>query len=132
MSNSIMMVDDSPEILSIYSIFFERQGYTIHKAMDSANALKMLEELDPDLFILDVMMPEINGIELCQRIRDIPQHEQTPVIILSAFSDTGIVEQTFAAGANDYVIKPIDPQELETRIREFLRIAEEDSPILRR
>ena len=117
MSNSIMIVDDSPEILSIYSIFFERQGYTVHKAMESADALEMLQELDPDLFILDVMMPEINGIELCQRIRDLPQHEHTPVIILSAFSDTGIIEQTFAAGANDYVIKPIDPQELETRIR---------------
>ena len=121
MSRSVMIVDDSPGILSLYGLFFERQGYEVFKAADSWAALEMLEESTPDLFILDVMMPEINGIELCQRIRALPGHAQTPVIILSAFSDTTIVEQTFAAGANDYVVKPIDPQELEARVGEYLK-----------
>jgi DNA-binding response OmpR family regulator len=116
-----MIVDDSPGILSLYGLFFERQGYEVLKAADSWAALEMLDESTPDLFILDVMMPEINGIELCERIRALPGHEQTPVIILSAFSDTNIVEQTFAAGANDYVVKPVDPQDLEARVGEYLK-----------
>ncbi len=124
MTTSIMIVDDSPEILSLCGILFERQGYAVLKALDSASALEMLQESTPGLFILDVMMPEINGIELCRRIRALPQHEQTPVIILSAFSDTGTVEQTFAAGANDYMVKPIDPQVLETKVHELLGVGE--------
>jgi DNA-binding response OmpR family regulator len=124
MTKNIMIVDDSPEILSLYHSLFKRRGYGVIEALDSASALKMLDETSPDLFILDVMMPEINGIELCQRIRALPQHEHTPVIILSAFSDTGIIEQAFAAGANDYVLKPIDPRHLEARIRELLGITE--------
>jgi len=124
MTQSIMIVDDSPGVLSLYGMFFERQGYEVLKAMDSASALEMLRESAPDLFLLDVMMPEINGIELCQRIRAMPHHEQTPVIILSAFSDSGTIEQTFAAGANDYVVKPIDPQELANRVGELLEVQE--------
>ena len=124
MTQTIMIVDDSPGVLSLYGMFFERQGYEVLKAMDSASALEMLRESVPDLFLLDVMMPEINGIELCQRIRAMPHHEQTPVIILSAFSDSGTIEQTFAAGANDYVVKPIDPQELANRVGELLGVRE--------
>jgi len=121
MSRSVMIVDDSPGILSLYGFFFERQGYQTLKAEDSLSALEMLEESTPDLFILDVMMPEINGIELCQRIRSLPRHEHTPVIILSAFSDADIIQQSFAAGANDYLVKPIDPQELEARAKEYMK-----------
>ncbi len=120
MTKSIMIVDDNPDILSLYRSIFRRRGYAMLEALDSARALEMLEESTPDLFILDVMMPEMNGIELCQRIRALPQHEQTPVIILSAYSDTGTVEQTFAAGANDYVLKPIDPKDLEAKVHELL------------
>jgi PleD family two-component response regulator len=85
----------------------------------------MLEDLTPDAFIVDVMMPEINGIELCKRIRDLPQHKETPILILSAYSDSDIVEQAFASGANDYVFKPIDPNDLEMKVRELLAVTEE-------
>jgi len=115
-----MIVDDSPETLSLYGIMLERHGYRVLKALDGANALQILEDSVPDLFILDIMMPEISGIELCQRIRALPQHEQTPVIFLSAYSDTEIVEKTFAAGANDFVRKPIDVQDLEAKIHKML------------
>ena len=124
MTKSIMIVDDSSEILGLYGGLFKRRGYDVFEALDGTSALEILEESIPDLFILDVMMPDINGIELCRRIRALPQHKQTPVIILSAYSDTGIVEQTFAAGANDYLIKPIDPQVLEAKIHELLGMIE--------
>jgi CheY-like chemotaxis protein len=115
-----MIVDDNPEILALYGVLFKRRGYSVLKAEDGASALDMLEQSTPDLFILDVMMPEINGIELCQRIRALPRHEHTPVIFLSAYSNTETVEQTFAAGANDFVRKPIEPQDLEAKVRELL------------
>jgi CheY-like chemotaxis protein len=124
MTKSIMIVDDSPDILSLYSIVLEKRGYRVLKALDGASALEMLEDSNPDLFILDIMMPQINGVELCQRIRALPDHKQTPVIFLSAYSDTGMVEQTFAAGANDFLRKPIDAQELEIKIRDLLKSAE--------
>jgi CheY-like chemotaxis protein len=125
MTKRIMIVDDSPNILSLYGLFLESLGYQILKALDGPSALEMLKESPPDLFILDVMMPEINGIELCRLIRALPQHEQTPILILSAFSDTKIIEQTFAAGANDYVVKPIVPSDLEAKIEEILGATQE-------
>ncbi|MBN1429827.1 MAG: response regulator [Anaerolineae bacterium] len=124
MTKSIMIVDDSPEILALYSTMFEFRGYRVFKARDGASALQILEDSVPDLFILDIMMPEINGIELCQRIRDLPQHEHTPILFLSAYTDTEIVGKTFAAGANDFVTKPIDAQILEAKVRELLESTE--------
>ena len=124
MTKSIMIVDDNSELVSLYSIMFERQGYRVLKAMNGASALQILEDSAPDLFILDIMMPEINGIELCRRIRALPQHEETPVIFLSAYSDTEIVEKTFAAGANDFARKPIDLQDLEAKVHKLLGSAE--------
>jgi DNA-binding response OmpR family regulator len=120
MTQNIMIVDDSPEILNLYGIMLERQGYHVFRVPDGASALQILEGAIPDLFILDVMMPEINGIELCRRIRALPQHKQTPVIFLSAYSDTETVENVFAAGANDFVRKPIEMQDLEAKIKRLL------------
>lgn len=124
MTKSIMIVDDSPEVLNLCGILFERRGYSVVKALDGASALEILEESAPDLFILDVMMPEINGIDLCKQIRAFPQHEHTPVIMLSAYSDSGIIEQTFAAGANDYVLKPVNPKDLEAKVHTLLESTE--------
>ena len=124
MNKSVMLIDDSPEILELCGMIFKIRGYTVFKAMDSMTALEMLEESTPDVFIVDVMMPEINGIELCKRIRALPQHKETPVLILSAYSDSDIVERAFASGANDYVFKPIDPNDLEKKVRDLLAVTE--------
>jgi CheY-like chemotaxis protein len=123
MKKNIMIVDDSPDILHLCGNLFKRRGYGVLEALDGASALELLEDAIPDLFILDVMMPEINGIELTRRIRAHPQHVGTPIIILSAYSDSGTVEQSFAAGANDYVLKPIDPNDLEVKVHELLAMA---------
>lgn len=124
MTKTIMIVDDSPEILSLYRALLKRKGYNVIEAEDGAHALEMLEESSPDLFIVDVMMPEMNGIELCRQIRAHPQHKHSPLLILSAYSDSGIIEQTFAAGANDYLLKPIDPKALEAKLHELLGTTE--------
>src|SRR5205823_6279203 len=120
MTKTIMIVDDNPETLTLCSLIFKRKGYTVLTTEDGESALDMLQDAIPDLFILDVMMPEINGIDLCQRIRALQDHEHTPVIVLSAYSDTGVVGQAFAAGANDYVLKPVNPIALEGKVRDLL------------
>lgn len=127
MSKLIMMVDDDPAILRLYRTMVEPLGYDVLEATDGASVLEMLGETAPDLFILDVMMPEINGIELCQRLRELPEHEHTPLLILSAWGDAKIIEQAFAAGANDYLVKPVQRQELEAKIHELLE-AEQPEP----
>ena len=124
MTKSIMIVDDSPEILSVFGGVFRRKGYEVITVEESTTVMGVLQGARPDLFIVDVMMPEINGIDLCRMIRALPEHYSTPVIIVSAYSDTGIVEQTFEAGANDYVFKPVDPRELVAKVQEILEVAE--------
>ena len=125
MSKCIMMIDDNPEILELCGFLFQHRGYTVLKALDAESALQMLKDSTPDVFIVDVMMPEINGIELCQRIRALPQHEQTPVLFLSAYSNSEIVEEAISAGGNEYVFKPVDPGDLEAKVREVLEEVEQ-------
>jgi DNA-binding response OmpR family regulator len=120
MTKHIMIVDDNPAVLDLYGGLFERRGYVVLAALDGASALDMLQKSTPSLFILDVMMPGINGIDLCQQLRALPQHEETPVLILSAWGDPKTIEQTFAAGANDYLVKPVPPHDLLTRVRDLL------------
>lgn len=124
MTKTIMIVDDSPEILNLYTSMLKHRGYDVIAAEEGSTALDLVRESTPDLFLLDVMMPGINGIELCQKLREMPQFAETPVIIVSAYSDSGIVEQLFAAGANDYVFKPIDPKKLAVKIKDLLAVPE--------
>lgn len=126
MTNCIMLVDDDPEILRFCRTVLERRGFVVLEATDGRSALHLLEETTPDLFILDVMMSEMNGVELCERLRAIPQHAQTPVLFLSAWGDPKTIAQTFASGANDYLVKPIDPRDLETKVRELLGAIQEE------
>jgi CheY-like chemotaxis protein len=120
MDKSIMIVDDNPEIITLYRAVFKRKGYNVLEAPDGPTALDLLQDTIPDLFILDIMIPEMNGIELCQRIRALPEHNHTPVLVLSAYSESGIIEKAFAAGANDYVIKPVNAKDLEAKVHELL------------
>jgi CheY-like chemotaxis protein len=115
-----MIVDDNPEIITLYKAVFRKKGYTVLEALDGTSALEQLHDTIPDLFLLDIMIPEMNGIELCQHIRAMPEHVHTPVLVLSAYSETGIIEKAFAAGANDYLLKPINAKDLELKVHEML------------
>jgi DNA-binding response OmpR family regulator len=120
MTPSIMMVDDDPGVLKLYGLFFELNGYRLLKARDGRSGLVMLDHETPDLFILDVMMPEMSGIEFCQHVRARPETAHVPVLMLSAWGDQKIVDEAFAAGATGYLSKPMEPKELEAKVRELL------------
>ena len=113
----VLVVDDEVGALTLIGIMLERGGFEVLKAEDAYAALDQLEAVTPDLIILDVMMPGMNGIELCRRIRSRGETEKTPIIILSARGDPASVEAGQAAGANDYLQKPILHHDLLTKVR---------------
>jgi DNA-binding response OmpR family regulator len=116
----VLVVDDEVGALTLIGIMLERGGFEVSKAEDAYAALNKLETTTPDLIVLDVMMPGMNGIELCRRIREREETATTPIVILSARGDPASVEAGQAAGANDYLQKPILHHDLLTKVRNIL------------
>jgi DNA-binding response OmpR family regulator len=116
----VMVVDDESGALTLIRIMLERNGFTVQGAKDALAALNLLETSTPDLFVLDVMMPGMDGIELCRRIRARPQTAHTPIIILSARGDRESVAEGLAVGADDYLVKPILHHDLASKARDLL------------
>jgi DNA-binding response OmpR family regulator len=98
----------------------ERGGFEVQKARDAKTALSLLEEYTPDLIILDVMMPGMNGIDLCHMLRQQDKTRKTPVLILSARGDAESIIRGIEAGANDYLPKPILHHDLVSKVRSML------------
>src|SRR5215510_10095390 len=105
MSKQIMVVDDEAYMLALTEIILKRRGFTVVKAQNAWDALDKLNSSTPDLFILDVMMPGIDGIELCKQLRARPQTANIPVIMFSAKDDVLSMERSLKAGANAYLSK---------------------------
>jgi DNA-binding response OmpR family regulator len=120
MKRHILVVDDEIGALTLIGIMLERGGFDVLKARDAQAALGVLEETVPDLIILDVMMPGMNGIELCQVIRKSEATNKTPVLILSARGDAESIIKGIEAGANDYLPKPILHHDLVSKVRSML------------
>ncbi|EEL19410.1 hypothetical protein IEK_05682 [Bacillus toyonensis] len=118
MSDKILIVDDDKDIRNLISVYLENEGLQTQKAEDAIEALKLLEEKEFDLILLDVMMPNMDGIEACLKIRE----EQTiPIIMLSAKSEDMDKIQGLTSGADDYLSKPFNPLELIARVKSQLR-----------
>ncbi|MBN2469740.1 MAG: response regulator [Anaerolineae bacterium] len=116
----ILVVDDEIGALTLIGIMLERGGFNVIKAKDANAALAELEKAVPDLIILDVMMPGMDGIELCRVIRSRADTKDTPVLILSARGDAESVMRGMDAGANDYLPKPILHHDLVDKVRKML------------
>ncbi len=120
MKKNVLVVDDEIGALTLIGIMLERGGFGVLKAKDAHVALSVLEENQPDLIILDVMMPGMDGIELCRIIRQRPVTRATPVLILSARGDAESIIKGIEAGANDYLPKPILHHDLVSKVRAML------------
>ena len=116
----IMVVDDEIGALTLIGIMLERGGFEVLKAKDANSALSVLDQETPDMIILDVMMPGIDGIELCQMIRDREATDSIPILILSARGDAESVMRGMEAGANDYLPKPILHHDLVAKVQRML------------
>lgn len=120
MSKRILIVDDDELILIALGELLRPQGYDVYTVARPADALERLEREDFDLLILDVIMPEMDGFELCRRIRDKERHRDTPIIFLTAKSREEDRERGLGAGANLFLSKPISPDRLLTLIAEAM------------
>ncbi len=116
----ILVVDDEIGALTLIGIMLERGGFEVVKAKDAEQALVVLDHDTPDLIILDVMMPGMDGIELCRVLRQRQDTVQTPVLILSARGDAKSVMSGMDAGASDYLPKPILHHDLVAKVRRML------------
>jgi len=118
MKSTILVVDDEERIRRLLRMYLEKEGYTIEEAEDGESALDKAMRKDYDLILLDVMLPGMDGTEVCAKLR---QAKSTPVIMLTAKGEETNRVQGFEAGADDYVVKPFSPREVIYRVKAILR-----------
>jgi len=117
----ILIVDDEPDIVEFITYNLKRKGYNIVTAHDGAEAIRKAKEFRPDLILMDVMMPNKDGIQAVRELRQLPDFEQTAIIFLTALNDEKSEIAGLQVGADDYITKPIKPELLATRINAALR-----------
>ena len=122
----ILVVDDDPPSVKMISFLLREEGYDVISATNGIEALRLVEERAPDLIILDIMMPHIDGLEVCRRIRE---RSDVPIIFLSAKGETTDRVQGLDMGADDYLAKPFEPAELLARVRAVLRRADASASV---
>ncbi len=120
MKHSILIVDDEPMTRDMLRMMLELAGYHIREAEDGLDALRQIDTAVPDLVLLDVMMPGLDGFEVCATLRRMPETAALPVIMLSAKSAQESIQRGLAAGANKYLTKPITRQVLIDEIKELI------------
>jgi DNA-binding response OmpR family regulator len=121
MGKRILIVDDEPNIVISLEFLMQREGYETDVAQDGEAALAALRRRKPDLVILDLMLPKMNGFDVCQRIREDPQYEGLKVLMLTAKGREAEIAKGLRLGADAYVTKPFSTKDLVVRVKELLR-----------
>ena len=124
---TLLFIEDDEAIRTALRLVLEDEGYKVAEASDGETGIKMFGQIDPDLVLLDLRLPDISGFEVCRAIR---RTSITPVIMVTAQTDTSDLVNGFDAGADDYVTKPVVPKELAARIRAALRRTQTVEPSL--
>lgn len=122
-----MIVDDEPDILSLLALHLQLKQYEVLKTSSPLKAIEIANEKKPDLILLDVMMPEMDGFEVAARLKESFETKEIPIIFLTARTQTEDKIKGFKAGADDYLVKPFDFEELEIRINRLIRKKNEDN-----
>jgi DNA-binding response OmpR family regulator len=120
MSERILVADDEQEIRNLLDHFLKGQGYEVVLASDGNQALKLAAEENPQVIILDIKMPGLDGLEVCKRLKEKEQTKFIPVIVITGFEDNKM--EALNMGADDFVNKPFDMAEISSRVRSALRI----------
>jgi two-component system phosphate regulon response regulator PhoB len=114
--STILLAEDDPDIRHLVAYKLQRSGFDVVEAADGFAALQAARRAAPDLVLLDVRMPELNGLDVCRELRAAAGTTDVPIIILTARSRPQDLEQAYAAGATDYIVKPFSPRELVHRV----------------
>ncbi|MDP2929371.1 MAG: response regulator [Candidatus Omnitrophota bacterium] len=120
MAKKILFIEDEVDIVTLMQARLVSQGYQMLSAFDGEEGLKMAQEEKPDLILLDKIMPKMDGLEVCQRLKSDPKTKDIPIIIVSASGGKDLPERCQAARADDLIIKPFEPEELLSKIKKFI------------
>lgn len=120
MNPSVLVVDDEPLTRNLLRLMLERAGFDILEAEDGLKALLSVSENKPDVIVLDVMMPHMDGLTVCEKLRSNPETAVLPIILLSARANPEAVQEGMEAGADEYLSKPVSREELIRTIRSVL------------
>lgn len=123
MSHSILIVDDEPLTRVLFRLMLEPAGFQIFEAEDGIDALEKIKQNRPDVLLLDIMMPRMDGYTVCKKLRGNEETADLPIIMCSARSDQTALNKSIDAGANRYLLKPVPRQDLLQNINESLRDA---------
>jgi two-component system, OmpR family, alkaline phosphatase synthesis response regulator PhoP len=117
----ILIVDDEQDIIDFLEYNLKNEGYEVITAREGESALKLAKKENPDVILMDIMMPKMDGVETCRRLREIPECKNTYVIFLTARGEEYSEVAGFSAGGDDYIVKPVKPRVLTSRIKAILR-----------
>ncbi len=127
--HKVLVVDDEESILELLKYNLEKEGYDVKTAIDGEKAVAIAKKYEPDLILLDIMMPKQDGVETCRQIREIPELAQTFIIFLTARAEEYSEVAAFDVGADDYITKPIKPRALMSRISALFRRDSKKKPV---
>ena len=119
----VLVVDDEEDILELLKYHLEREEYQVFTTNNGANALRLAKMEKPDLIVLDIMMPEMDGVEVCMRLRALPEFKETLIAFLTARNEDYSQIAGFDAGADDYIAKPVKPKVFVSRVKALLKRA---------
>ena len=120
MGKRILVIEDDPSSARLVGYALEREGYQVEIAVNGVEGLRKVQEEEPDLVILDVMLPGLDGFELCHRLRAEPRTDHVPILMLSAKAQEIDRSTGLRAGANEYLVKPADPAEILANVERLL------------
>jgi two-component system, OmpR family, alkaline phosphatase synthesis response regulator PhoP len=120
--SKILVADDNVQNCELIDAYLSEEGYEMSVAYDGQQTIKRVEELQPDLVLLDIMMPKLSGYEVCQWIKSNPRTKDIPVLMVTALNEQGDIEKAVRAGCDDFLTKPVNSLELKTRVKSLLRV----------
>jgi two-component system, OmpR family, alkaline phosphatase synthesis response regulator PhoP len=120
--STVMIVDDNPQNVELLQAFLESLPVKIITAADGVDALAKVAEHDPDLILLDIMMPRMSGFQVCRKIKADPKTRDIQILMVTALNELGDIEQASECGTDDFVSKPVNKFELLTRVKSLLRV----------
>ena len=117
----ILIVDDEEDIIQFLSYNLEREGYQVESATDGLKGIEIAKDFNPHLIVLDIMMPKLDGVEVCEQLRALPQFDDTLITFLTARSESYTQINALEMGGDDFIIKPIKPAVFKSRVKALLR-----------
>ncbi len=120
--SKVLVVDDNPQNLELLVAYLDKLGCQIATAVDGIDALEKVSRENPDLILLDIMMPRMSGFEVCRKLKSAPATRDIPIIMVTALNELGDIERGVESGTDDFITKPVNRLELTTRVRSLLRV----------